>query len=101
MPELTGMDILKRKDIRGTMKDHDMRIDQPVPRTWDELKDAKKKIKDAAAEDIERAFLLQALSRNNWNVTKTAQDTGLQRTNFQALMRKHHLHYNKEISRSY
>ena len=63
--------------------------DRPAPRTKDELKEAKKQIREEATEDIERAFAIQALSRNDWNVTKAAQDTGMQRQNFQALMRKH------------
>ena len=32
---------------------------------------------------------LEALKRNSWNVTKSAQDTGMQRSNFQALMKKY------------
>ncbi len=40
-------------------------------------------------EDIERLFVLEALKRNAWNVTKSAEDTGMQRANFQALMKKH------------
>jgi transcriptional regulator with GAF, ATPase, and Fis domain len=33
--------------------------------------------------------VLEALKRNQWNVTKSAEDTGLQRPNFQALMKKY------------
>ncbi|MEY4908170.1 MAG: hypothetical protein RL260_1888 [Pseudomonadota bacterium] len=33
----------------------------------------------------------QALKRNDWNVTKSAEDTGMQRANFQALMKKHEI----------
>lgn len=82
-------ELLGKKHLRGTMKDNDINIDQSVPRTSEELKEVKKRIREAAAEDVERAFLIQALSRNDWNVTKAAEDTGMQRTNFQALMKKH------------
>jgi transcriptional regulator with GAF, ATPase, and Fis domain len=58
-------------------------------RTSKELKEAKKKIREAAAEELERAFVMHALSRNDWNATKAAQETGMQRPNFQALIRKH------------
>jgi transcriptional regulator with GAF, ATPase, and Fis domain len=34
-------------------------------------------------------FVLEALQRNDWNVTRAAQDVNIQRPNFQALMRKH------------
>jgi transcriptional regulator of acetoin/glycerol metabolism len=33
--------------------------------------------------------VLEALERNNWNVTRAAQEVDIQRPNFQALMRKH------------
>jgi two-component system response regulator PilR (NtrC family) len=38
---------------------------------------------------LEREFILDALQRNDWNVTKAAQEVNIQRPNFQALMRKH------------
>lgn len=60
----------------------------PTPRTMDELKEIKKKIRLESAECIEREFVLNALRRNQWNVTKAARDVGMQRTNFHALMRK-------------
>jgi hypothetical protein len=40
-------------------------------------------------ETIEKLFVLEALKRNSWNVTKSAKDTGMQRANFQALMKKY------------
>ena len=33
--------------------------------------------------------VLEALKRNDWNVTKSAEETGMQRPNFQALMKKY------------
>jgi two-component system NtrC family response regulator len=32
---------------------------------------------------------MNALMKNNWNVTQAARKVGLQRTNFQSLMKKH------------
>ena len=40
-------------------------------------------------EEIEKQFVLEALKRNDWNVTKSAEETGMQRPNFQALMKKY------------
>ncbi len=42
-------------------------------------------------EDIEKAFILNALERHEWNVTKAAEEVGMLRPNFQALMRKYNL----------
>jgi transcriptional regulator with GAF, ATPase, and Fis domain len=38
---------------------------------------------------VEKNFVLNALALNNWNVTQAAKKVGLQRTNFQNLMKKH------------
>jgi DNA-binding NtrC family response regulator len=67
------------------------RLDIEVPRTGDELKRIKKVARERSVEDIEKLFVLEALKRNGWNVTKCAEETGMQRTNFQALMKKHNV----------
>ena len=38
-----------------------------------------------------RNDVLEALRRNAWNVTRSAEETGMQRANFQALMKKHRI----------
>ncbi|MEW6688934.1 MAG: sigma-54 dependent transcriptional regulator [Pseudomonadota bacterium] len=60
-----------------------------VPRTGEELKRLKKAAREKSVEDLEKQFVLEALKRNAWNVTRSASDTGMQRANFQALMKKH------------
>ena len=64
---------------------------QDVPRTGEELKHMKKALREKSVEDLERQFVLEALKRNDWNVTHSAQETSMLRANFQALMRKHHI----------
>ena len=86
---MSDEELLGRKHLRRTMKDSNVDMDHSAPRTREELKEVKKQIREEATEDVERAFIIQALSRNDWNVTKAAEDTGMQRPNFQALMRKH------------
>ncbi len=61
----------------------------PVPRTNEELKAMKRTTHDRLCGEIERRFLLDALCRNGWNVSRAARETGMLRTNFHALMRKH------------
>jgi DNA-binding NtrC family response regulator len=60
-----------------------------VPRTSDELKEIKKKLREKAVEEVEKAFIVEALKRNNWNITQSAEDVGMLRQNFQSLMRKY------------
>jgi len=62
-----------------------------VPQTAEELNNARKALREQAVADIERAFLVEALRRNDHNVTRAAAQTGMQRSNFQALLKKHDL----------
>jgi len=62
-----------------------------IPKTVTDLNDAKKEIREQAVSNIEKEFLLEALRRNEYNVSRAAQQTGMQRTNFQALLKKHNL----------
>jgi transcriptional regulator with GAF, ATPase, and Fis domain len=72
-------------NIAGTPMRHHV----DVPRTGDELKQLKKAAREKSVEDIEKLFVIEALKRNDWNVTRSAEETGMQRANFQALMKKH------------
>jgi DNA-binding NtrC family response regulator len=65
------------------------RRDLEVPRTSDDLKRIKKQVREKSVEDIERLFVEETLKRNHSNVTRSAEETGMQRANFQALMKKH------------
>ena len=61
----------------------------PVPQNNREFLALKKKLREQAISELEREFVLEALQRNEWNVTRAAQEVDIQRPNFQALMRKH------------
>jgi DNA-binding NtrC family response regulator len=65
------------------------RADLYEPRTSEDLKRIKKIARQKSVENVERHFVLGALKRNRWNVTRSAEDTGMQRSNFQALMKKY------------
>jgi DNA-binding NtrC family response regulator len=65
--------------------------DGTIPESSEELKQAKKEIREHSVEFIERAFVIKALERNGWNVTKASQEVDMQRSNFQALMRKYNV----------
>ena len=66
-----------------------------VPKTAEDLKKVRREITQRVTDDVESAFVLEALKRNNWNVTKAAEDVGLLRPNFHALMRKHHIDHDE------
>jgi DNA-binding NtrC family response regulator len=71
-------------------------IENPIPATSEELKELKKQLREKAVEDIEKAFVINALERNQWNVTRAAEEVGMLRPNFQALMRKYSLRAREE-----
>ena len=85
----TGEDTIREEHLPGYVlqKTPEPAID--VPRTNAELKAMRRRLHDRVTGDIERAFVLDALRRSNWNVSHAAKETGILRPNFHALMRKH------------
>jgi DNA-binding NtrC family response regulator len=63
----------------------------PIPQTWDEFKRLKQQVRDAAVEQLERRFIVESLGRCQGNVSRAAEEIGMQRTNLHALMRKYGL----------
>ncbi len=59
-----------------------------VPSTTEELKEVKRRLREEAVIPIEKSFVLEALKRNDWNITRAAGEVGMLRPNFQALMKK-------------
>jgi len=62
--------------------------DVAAPRTAEELKHVKRQVREQAVVPVEKAFVLEALRRNDWNITRAAEDTGMLRPNFQAMLKK-------------
>jgi len=85
---LAGDDIIRQGHLVNII-DMLPHVDLDVPRTADELKQIKKAARQKSVENVEKHFVLGALKRNHWNVTRAAEETGMQRSNFQALMKKY------------
>ncbi|MBS1115189.1 MAG: two component, sigma54 specific, transcriptional regulator, Fis family, partial [Nitrospirae bacterium] len=64
---------------------------EDIPRNILELKEKKKNLRLKSVEDIEKMFVMEALKRNRWNISRAASDVGMQRTNFHALLKKYQL----------
>jgi len=62
-----------------------------IPETMEELKAVKRHLLDESFGQIQKAFLVKALRACNGNISRAAEKVGMQRSNFHALMRKHHL----------
>jgi transcriptional regulator with PAS, ATPase and Fis domain len=64
---------------------------QNLPQTWEEFKKLKQQVRDNAVQDLECRFVAEALRRTDGNVSKAAEEIGIQRTNLHALIRKYGL----------
>jgi two-component system NtrC family response regulator len=80
-------DVLTTQDL-PSLKEPQQAPSLP-PRTNAELKRRKKELRAKTVERLEKEFLVYALTRNQGNVTRAAKDVGMQRSNFQGLMKKH------------
>ncbi|PLX40511.1 MAG: Fis family transcriptional regulator [Deltaproteobacteria bacterium] len=67
-----------------------------APKTADDLKFLKKEMREQAVLPVEKSFLISALTRNGWNITRAAEETGMLRQNFQAMMRKHNIQVSEQ-----
>jgi transcriptional regulator with GAF, ATPase, and Fis domain len=82
-------EIISKEDLEiSAVGDEEVVFAGYVPTSADELKELKRHVRERAVEPIEKAFVINALERNNWNVTKAAEETGMQRPNFQGLLKK-------------
>jgi transcriptional regulator with GAF, ATPase, and Fis domain len=88
---ILASDNIIRQAHLASILDAAPRRDLEVPRTSDDLKRIKKIAREKSVEDIEKLFIHETLKRNVWNVTKSAEETGMQRANFQALMKKYNI----------
>lgn len=62
-----------------------------IPKSIDELNSLKKQIRESSIHEIEKMFIIEALRRNDWNISKAARDVSMQRSNFQTLMKKYEI----------
>lgn len=82
-------DVLEPRHLPRTITRQTLPPDVVIPRTNRDFLILKKRLREQAVSDLEREFVLEALQRNRWNVTRAAAEVGIQRPNFQMLMRKH------------
>jgi DNA-binding NtrC family response regulator len=62
-----------------------------IPATWEDFKRLKQQVRDSAVQEMERQFLTEALQQCEGNVSRAAEQVGMQRTHFHTLMRKYGL----------
>lgn len=87
---LSQSELVQRKDLEMPDDEHSLKASSLVGVPVDalELKERKRMLREQAVVPLERAFLLSALDRNDWNITRAAEEVGMQRPNFQAMLKK-------------
>jgi len=78
-------------DMMNHMQSRRPLASERVPATLEELKKVKRHLLKGTFEGIEKAFLARALRDAGGNITLAASKVGMQRSNFSALMKKHHI----------
>lgn len=87
---LTSDNVIRQAHLANII-DSSPRLDLEVPRTSEDLKRIKKIAREKSVEEVEKLFIQETLKRNASNVTRSAEETGMQRANFQALMKKYNI----------
>jgi DNA-binding NtrC family response regulator len=87
---LTEGDMIHKQDLEASdcMAASEHTLMAQVPGTAEELKEMKRHIREHSVESLEKAFVINALERNNWNVTRAAEETGILRPNFQGMLKR-------------
>jgi DNA-binding NtrC family response regulator len=87
---LSRSELLQIQDLEMPGYDHHLShfTEESVPFDVNQLKERKRLLREEAVIPLERAFLLSALDRNDWNITRAAEEVGMQRPNFQAMLKK-------------
>ncbi len=87
---LSQSELIHRHDLEIPGDDYSSTLfsENSVPQDANELKERKRQLREQAVVPLERAFLLSALDRNNGNITRAAEEVGMQRPNFQAMLKK-------------
>ncbi len=87
---LSQSELIQRQDLEmpGDDLDEYASVSKTAPLDVSELKERKRLLREEAVVPLERAFLLSALDRNDWNITRAAEEVGMQRPNFQAMLKK-------------
>jgi len=69
-----------------------------IPCTNEELKAMKRNERERLCHELERVFAIEALRRNDWNVSRAARQTGMLRPNFHALMRRYRIRADERLT---
>jgi two-component system NtrC family response regulator len=88
---LCGSDIIRVGDLPEEMKVGQKEGEAKVPAAWQELKQVKKQAQQKAKEAIEKRFVVEALRQGEGNILRSAERAGMDRRQFQNLIKKYRI----------
>ncbi len=88
---LAKSDIIQGEDLPPEICAGEVGVPKEDVRTWGELKSAKKAAREQITEEMERSFVERSLRRNRGNVSRSAQETGMDRRQLQNMIRKYRI----------
>jgi DNA-binding NtrC family response regulator len=77
------------RDLPAEVVERALPAEGGPPQNIEELKLMKKREKERVVGQIERQFIVEALRRNKGNVSRSASDVGMDRRQFQNLIKKY------------
>jgi len=86
---LSASDLIQAEDLPDEMRREGMPEGMKLPAHREELKQMKKEAQQKAKEEIEKGFIIEALRQGGGNVLRSAERVGMDRRQFQNLIRKY------------
>jgi len=86
---LCESDEIKPLEVSAALYKTDTAVSSVTLKNIYELNAFKKQIRETSIQEVEKIFILEALQRNDWNISHAAKDVSMQRSNFQMLMKKY------------
>jgi DNA-binding NtrC family response regulator len=88
---MTDSEIIEAEHIPAHIQGKRVCFNIPTAQTNIELKTLKQQIRSQAVENVEKSFVINALKKTDWNISKAARIVGMKRQNFQKLMNKYNI----------
>jgi two-component system response regulator AtoC len=86
---LCPSDLIQPGDLQEEMRREEVQEEIKLPADRDELKQMKKEAQQKAKGEIEKRFIIEALKQGGGNVMRSAEMVGMDRRQFQNLLRKY------------
>jgi DNA-binding NtrC family response regulator len=86
---LSASELIQVEDLPDEMRVEEVQEGMKLPVDREELKQMKKEAQQKAKEEIEKGFIIEALRQGGGNVLRSAERVGMDRRQFQNLIRKY------------